>query len=805
MNNKNHGAITIYLSIILSAVFLLSGVLMDIVRIRAAEVQLRRAVNTAAASALAGFNSKLKEDFGLFALHNNESIYLEKDIEYYLTNQLITEVMVMDKAQKLIQYPSMIYQNNHYNKVNFIDLYDFNVENIAVTPIYNLTENEITRQQIVEYMKYRAPVQFAESFMEKIEYAASTKEAAAAYKQKIKIEKSLGKIEKALSRLQGHIKQINEFEKKDFDCSSSSSSVLMTLCRAYLLREIYGECRGVDLGYLETSEEQEDAIDLEEKIDKLYGKAKEQVKKSEEKLKEELSNCKIAIEAALQELENIKGLVKYARQDIEHLKSNLQELENIKESSKTNNSEMITALQKDIDKYEKLLNGEKSQQLKASLNSNLEVLNYLMKSIAELDAWIADEAIQIKAAARRNIESSFGEGEHIDILDQSKFDALVKKLSTSTKLKAIKETAYQYEALDDILEDHKSTKGKDPRKNVAEAAKKIRKELQGDASTPKKIENPEQLPSYYENGSYPNKIFSEGAVDTREPYQEIPGVVQDFDAAFDEDSSFVDEGFDYIINFAEELKRKALDMRDEIYVNEYILKIFKDTVEINDANTDGKSSTTFFEKGEVEYIIGGNTDEKANKYLVRGQILLIRFGMNTLHVYSDAQKRLQALELATTLAGVTGFGIPIVHNLIMCAWGTAEAFYDIEEIYNGKRVPFIKNAGNWKTDLLPTGFKERDDTQPEDGLMDFDYHDYLRLLLLVKDKEVKMNRIEDLIQLNVQQSKTDFQLNSCNSYIKINAQATIRYWFITKLFVPSKYKTNDGNRHIINVEIWRGY
>lgn len=58
-----HGAITIYLSIILSSVILLSGILMDIVRIRTAEVQLRRAVNTAAESALAGYHTKLKEDY----------------------------------------------------------------------------------------------------------------------------------------------------------------------------------------------------------------------------------------------------------------------------------------------------------------------------------------------------------------------------------------------------------------------------------------------------------------------------------------------------------------------------------------------------------------------------------------------------------------------------------------------------------------------------------------------------------------------------------------------------------------------
>ena len=313
------------------------------------------------------------------------------------------------------------------------------------------------------------------------------------------------------------------------------------------------------------------------------------------------------------------------------------------------------------------------------------------------------------------------------------------------------------------------------------------------------------LPSYYINGRYPNKIFSDDVQKTQNPNQYIPKVVEDFNVDFYEDSSFVDESFDYIIDFADKLKGKALDMRNEIYVNEYILKIFKDAVEIKDSNTDAKNNTTFFEKGEVEYILGGNADENINKYLVRGQIFLIRLGMNTLQVYSDPQKRLQALEAATGAAGFTGFGIPIVHNLIMCAWGTAESFYDIKDIYSGKKVPFVKNIDNWRTDLKPTGFKTKDQAQVEGGLMDFDYHDYLRLLLLVQDKEVKINRIEDLIQLNLQQSNAGFKLNSSNTYIKVRAQASIKYWFITKLFVPSRNKTSDGSRHMINAEVWRGY
>ncbi|HUV84970.1 MAG TPA: DUF5702 domain-containing protein [Methanosarcinales archaeon] len=803
-NNNDRGAITVYLSIILSAVIMLSGVLMDIARIRAAEVQVRRAANTAANSALAGYDTKFKEEYGLFALHSSDTAYLNETTEDYFGKNLLSNIEDINGKHQMYHFLKGIMINNQYKDVDFIDLYNYKIESIEVTPVYNFTENEITRQQIVEYMKYRAPVQFAENFMGKIDYVASSGDLTSSYKQKTTIEKKLGNIEKAMKRLQKHIDEINKFEIRNFDSSPGSNSQLIKNTKNIVLKEIYKGCKKANFGNLETPEK-EKAFDIMQRIDELYEDARKQSENGIDLLDEQLWECLNAIKGGILELENIKALSKQARQDMESLKSILQDLKSQNKPGEIENTVIIDAMQKDIDKYEKLLDTDNSQSIALDLNNNLEALNQIQTSISNLPSWVAKESKEISKGSLDSLENSFRKGANIDIVDQHQYNAFIRKLASNTKIKSIYEAANSYKTISNILDIGKSSKGVDPRKSAAEAVKKIRKEIQDATGNPKKIEDPKLLPSYVVSGSYPNKIYSEDILEAQEPNYDEAEIVEEFDADFDEDSTFVDESFDYIINFAKKLKDKAMDLRNEIYVNEYILKIFKDVVEINDSNTDGKSKSTFFEKGEVEYIIGGNSNEEINKYLVKGQILLIRFGMNTLHVYSDSEKRLQALEVATTVAGFTGFGIPIAHNLIMCAWGSAEAVCDIKDIYDGKKVPFIKTIENWRTDLLPSGFKAKDGAESESGLMDFDYHDYLRLLLLVKDKEAKMNRIEDLIQLNVQQVNTDFKLNSCNTYIKINAEISIKYWFITKLFVSSKNKTIDGDRHIINVEVWRGY
>jgi Family of unknown function (DUF5702) len=803
-NNNRRGAITVYLSIILSAVIMLSGILMDIVRIRAAEVQVRRAANTAAISALAGYNTKLKEDYGLFALHSSDASYLNEAVEDYFGKNLLSDIGDINGKHQMYGFLKGIIINNQYKDVDFIDLFNYKIENCEVTPIYNFTENEITRQQIIEYMKYRAPVQFAENFMEKIDYAASSGELTSFYKQKTAIEKKLGSIEKAMKRLQTYINEINKFEKRNFDTSPKSNSQLIKNVKNIVLEKIYQQCKKADFGNLETPDK-ERAMDTKRKIDKRYEDARKQLGIGMDLLDEQLLSCLNAIKGGIFELENIKELSKQVRQDIESLKSALQDLKSQNKSGRIENTEIMDAMQKDIHQYEKLLDADNSQSISFNLNNNFLAINQIQTGISSLPSWVAKESKEISSNSLNRLENSFKEGNGIDIIDQSQLDALIKKLSSNAKMKSIYEAANSYKPLSNILAKGTGSKGVDPRKSAAEAVKKIRKEKEDATSHPKKIEDPKLLPSYVVSGNYPNKIYSEGILGAQESNNDVPEVVEQFDADFGESSSFVDQSFDYIINFAKTLKDRAVDMRDEIYVNEYILGIFKDVVEINDSNTDGKIKSTFFEKGEVEYIIGGNSNEEVNKVLVKGQILLIRFGMNTLHVYSDSKKRLQALEIATTIAGFTGFGIPIAQNLIMCAWGTAEAINDIKNIYSGKKVPFIKTNENWRTDLLPSGFVVKENVEGKSGLMDFDYHDYLRLLLLVKDKEAKMNKIEDLIQLNIQQSSPDFKLNSCNTYVKINAEISIKYWFITKLFVSSKNKTIDGDRHIINVEVWRGY
>jgi len=806
--NSKRGAITVYLSIILSSVILLSGVLMDIVRIKASEVQVRRAVNTAAESALAGYHTKLKEDYGLFALHNNDSSQIEGVVKSYLRKNLSIESEEKSGDEQVYDFVKSIVINDEYKNVHFTDIYDYKIESIEVIPIYNLTENEITRQQITEYMKYRAPVQFADNFMNKIDYVSSTAELTNNYRQKTVIEKKLAKVEKALIRLQKQIDKLNKFDKNYFDNKQDSNSLVKAYIEFDVQKSVYNVYRSVHLEISEDKEDNEEkkrAEELGQYTTELCDNAERNANDTYEQLDEHISDCLTAAKNAVGEIKDMQASIDSARNDIKALKDNLKDM---KQDDKGNNSKVIEALRQDITKWEKLLDNSDSNSILKKLENNTNILNSINEKLPKISSITAAQSGNLRSMAKNNMESALLDTDVVlDISGMKQYKTVVCKVLSAADVLEIAKSAKSFKVISDVTQKSNKTKDKDPRKSIVDSAKKIRNEVSDEekkAKKAKKIEEPKLLPSYKINGIYPNKIFSEELLKTEQTGAGEASVIEDFNVNFEEDSNFSEDTFGFITDLASKLEKYAKNMRDEIYINEYILGTFKDEVEIEDASSDNKIKDTLFNKGEVEYILAGDSSESQNHVIIKGEILLIRFGMNTLYVYSDSNKRLQALEIATSLAGFTGFGIPVVQNMIMCAWGMGEAIVDIGDLYKGKRVPFIKTAQTWKTDLISGGYSVKNDVQEQGILMDFDYHDYLRLLLLVQDKEVKMNRIEDLVQVNMQKSNPEFKLSGYNTYIKINAQVSIRYWFLTGIFVPSKFKTSDG-RHRINIEAWKGY
>lgn len=170
-------------------------------------------------------------------------------------------------------------------------------------------------------------------------------------------------------------------------------------------------------------------------------------------------------------------------------------------------------------------------------------------------------------------------------------------------------------------------------------------------------------------------------------------------------------------------------------------------------------------KYQTEYILGGKTGDIENLKSVAGRLLLIREGVNMVHLVSDGTKRAQAAGLASAIA--SAFLIPpatgVIEAAILLCWAFGESILDVRELFDGGKVPLVKSTADWQLSLenLPELLNGLDSVRrgSEDGMS---YEDYLQVLLLGVSREEKITRAMDMIELCVREKgRKNFRMDSC--------------------------------------------
>lgn len=791
------GAITVFLSIILLAMIILAGVIVDVARINTAKPQIRRAVETSVRSALAGYNKFLKEEYGLFALNDNNEGNIEEVIEEYLSKNLMIDKEYLDE-KKIGDY---------------LDLYDYEIESIEVQPIFNLTENPVTRQQILEYMKYRAPKEFAKEFIDKLKTMKKAGSTSKAYEKKIGFEKELTNIEKIQREIYKNI--YGEYEtqimwlyrrgKIDYYVRKLTEKEFNNTINRYI-EEVF-EYKGLkkeledikkEIRRKKSKEEKKELEDRKRKIEEKIDESDADIKEQYEEIIEEIAEYEKANKKAEELVGKLTQRSDKVREDLDEYKDYLRR----------NQEEIMTDafnnLNHEVKEYDNQIfyakNGSKGNQLneiKIKLNENIKILkgtngSSIMSLIKEIDPTTA------KGIEKRELNSlkSVIINRIRDYNDNIEYNYILKERNNQYK---------QY----------------DNRKVIGENANKKVK-INGNENRQSGVIIGEKehsiLPSNIMIQANKEKIENGiGFLWMKNADKEIK------DIEFHEQERF---GFSELAlsNLGEITKKANFEsIMDEIYINEYIIGTFKNYVSEADKeftlrHIEKSNQDSYFRGSEVEYILNGSKSEKINQTLMDSKILLARFSLNSIHAFTCKEKNDIATSTAAAVAGwyTGGTGIPIIRTLILLGWSMGESIYDLEELKSGREVVLYKTEKDWTTDLKGNGEKSSDSkgneekdqnsSSKEKDLMNTSYQDYLRFFLLVQDKDKTMKRVHDLIQLNIQKStgNSDLKLQDFNTYIRVKAVVSIKYLFITQSFMPEGLRT-ENNRHRFYVEIYQGY
>lgn len=167
---------------------------------------------------------------------------------------------------------------------------------------------------------------------------------------------------------------------------------------------------------------------------------------------------------------------------------------------------------------------------------------------------------------------------------------------------------------------------------------------------------------------------------------------------------------------------------------------------------------------QTEYIIAGQDNDLENLKSVITAIFGIRAAANLLSLLADAEK----MEMTELLA--YGFATlltlpelaPVFQAVLVLTWALAESLYDVSMLLKGERVPLFKSAGNWHyslEEILSFG-GVTDGKKEDEGLA---YTDYLRLFLMLQDKETTTYRLMDIMEMDIRQTPGNqyFRLDGC--------------------------------------------
>jgi archaellum component FlaC len=190
--------------------------------------------------------------------------------------------------------------------------------------------------------------------------------------------------------------------------------------------------------------------------------------------------------------------------------------------------------------------------------------------------------------------------------------------------------------------------------------------------------------------------------------------------------------------------------RDAIYVNEYALTKFNDRTyglekdgkgQVKPVTSFSKPETHLLAGQEAEYAAYGFYSCRANIASAYGEMFAIRLAVRTIERLSEPQNEL--LEL----------GSPLLVLLAAAAEGAADALRDMNKLVHGEEVPFSSK-------LAPA--------------VTLTYQDYLRLLLIVHGgTSRRLVRLQALVELD-----TGLDLTKAVTQIQGSADTSVKLWFL---------------------------
>lgn len=177
MFRKKDGAVTVFLTIILVPIIVISCLFVDASRIRLAQSVVSSAGDLTLNTVLTQYDPILNDYYGMLASCQDIEDFLEKADEYFMACVTSQGVEHSDARKYVDQINGMI-NGNGGEIVDLLQIGEADGGEFTVAPVTNgtLANPALVKKEIVEFMKYRAPIDAVGELLERMRKAAKNLE-----------------------------------------------------------------------------------------------------------------------------------------------------------------------------------------------------------------------------------------------------------------------------------------------------------------------------------------------------------------------------------------------------------------------------------------------------------------------------------------------------------------------------------------------------------------------------------------------------------------------------------------------------
>jgi len=700
------GAVSVYLIIIIVPIFLFTTVFIDFARVKASELETEQALRAGIRSVMSAYHPELQQ-WGLFGLGKDSEQAKE------IFNQVLIENLKTATGNDIF---------------NYLDT-ELVTDSANLTPMYMLSNHAVFEHQVLEEMKYRAPIEFALEITDKLQKPATT----AIFQSGTKFSSNASSLEKLIDKREDALDDAwsrTEDFKVQIEESYNSINEKMNYLKE-LISKIGGETEASLLVQL---------AGLQIELSSLKSGDKDESEEDQKNRKEE----KARIEEEIARVKQILDWIAEYYRIVAQMKVEAEM-----------RYRLLLSIQKDVDdyihkakKYNDEIVAELDRLRNESGSSDLPEVNEVFNHVKIRDqAYLS--GFQSGLASVTSLFAGFrNQISAVEMYLNANFDPLIEANDAYLNQN---QSFYSQQSVLESQRQQENDNIKGQKKERRNAIKSILAQAKKTLMSSCTVGSEEANKNAYAKLAGDGKNKQSGLYNKYLDLNQIEGV-GDIATSYDFDDA--DRSTSSAMGLLDALTDMLISARDKLYLNEYALTKYnyrtlgleqKPNGEIKQERTLNVPSGHTLYNQEAEYLIYGFSSCEANLTSAYGEMFAIRFAIRTIEELMDPKNEM------------LNIGSPLLVLLVAAAEGAVKAYSDMDDLIKGKAVPISSKI--------------------KSSLLSFTYKDYLRLFLFIHSNDKKlMSRMQSLIELN-----TGIDLASVSTYIEGSATTSTSLWFTSGL------------------------